>query len=458
MSESVKKPIEDKMPAGYIPAWASRAFSLAVNFILLMQVTYFATDFVGLSAGLVGVLMLASRLLDGFTDLVVGYIINKTNTKLGKARPYELMMIPLWIFTILLFSIPDTGTAGKAAYIFILYALINSVCATFLSSTDAVYMSRTLSNPQHRAKALAGNAVITMVLSAVISILLPQLMANWGPQPGGWTKISLVIGLPMMILGMGRFIFLKETVVFDAKVEEESQNMSLKESLSVLVKNKYAFILAGCVLCCWIFQNITSTVGAYYFRYIIGDLGLMSLIGMTNLLAPFMLLLFPLAMRKFGSMTFIRIGLVVSIAGSVLKTLFGANIPLLVAGQFLSSLGVAPLSMMLNIYLIECMDYSEWKTGKRIDGYVTALSRFCDKLGTGIAAGGAGLIMAWAGYNAALETQGGSALFAISALYTWIPGIVSIAMLLLTRLYDLDKKTAQIKQDLADRSAAPGAV
>jgi Na+/melibiose symporter-like transporter len=97
---------------------------------------------------------------------------------------------------------------------------------------------------------------------------------------------------------------------------------------------------------------------------------------------------------------------------------------------------------------------SEWKTGKRIDGYVPALIRFFDKVGTGIGAGRVGLIMAWAGYNAAVETQSGSAIFAISGLYTWIPGIVSIVMPLLTRLYDLDKKTAQIKQNIADRRVA----
>jgi GPH family glycoside/pentoside/hexuronide:cation symporter len=454
MSEPTKITIKEKMPKGYIPAWASRALSMAVNVILLMQVTYFATDFAGISAGLVGVLMLASRLFDGFTDLVVGYIISKTNTKLGKARPYELMIIPLWLLTILMFSTPDFGTTGKAAYIFILYAIINSVCATFLNSTDALYMSRSLANEQHRAKVLAGNAVIIMLLSAVISILLPQLMVNWGPQPGGWTRISLAIGLPMMLIGMGRFIFVKETVVFDARVEEESQNMCLKECLAVLAKNKYAFILAGCVLCCWIFQTITSTVGTYYFRYVIGDLGLMSFIGMTSLLAPFMLLFFPMAMRRFGSMTFIRIGLVVSIIGSVLKFFSGTNIALLVAGNFLAALGVSPIGMMINLFLIECMDYSEWKTGKRIEGYVPALIKFCDKLGTGIASGGVGILMAWTGYNATLEVQNGSALFAISGLYTWIPGIVSIVMLFLTNLYDLDKKTSQIKQDLADRRAA----
>jgi GPH family glycoside/pentoside/hexuronide:cation symporter len=444
----------EKTPCGYTLAWASRALSLAVNFILLMQITYFATDFAGLSAGLVGALLLGSKLFDGFTDLIVGYIINRTNTKLGKARPYEIMIIPLWILTILLFSIPaNLGTVGKSVYILALYTLINSVCATFLNGTDAVYMSRSLANEQNRAKVLAMSAVITMLFAAGISIALPQMMANWGPQPGGWTKIGLVFGIPMMILGLGRFFFIKETVV-DAKIEETSRNMSFKESILVLVKNKYVFILAGCIICSNLIQTITGAAGTYYFRYIVGNVGLLSIGGMLSLLSPFALLLFPLAMRKLGSMNFIRIGLAISIAGGVMKFFAGANIVPLIAGGFLAGLGVAPLGMMINLFLIECMDYNEWRTGKRVDGYVPSLVKFSDKLGSGIASGGLGLIMSIAGYNSAVETQSPAALGSIVGLYTWIPTILSVIMLLLVNLYDLDKKMPQIKQDIEQRRMA----
>jgi GPH family glycoside/pentoside/hexuronide:cation symporter len=449
----VKNPVAEnveKLPRGYTLAWATRGLSLAVNVLFMMQVTYYATDFAGLGVALVGTLLFVAGLTDGVTDLVVGFIINKTNTRWGKARPYEIMIIPLWICTILLFSTPNMGTVGKAAYIFVLYVLINSVCATFLNATDSIYMVRSLTNEQNRAKVLAINGVIIMLCAAGISILLPQLMANWAPQPGGWTKIGMVIGLPLLVIGMGRFFFIKETVV-DAQTEEDSRNMSLKECLIVLIKNKYAFILAGCVFFCYMFQYITSAAATYYFRYIIGDVGSMSLVGMSGLLAPFVLLLFPISLRKIGAMNFIRIGLVASIAGSVIKSFAGTNLAMLTVGGFLASVGITPLSMMINLFLIQCMDYSEWKSGKRIDGYIPGLTKFSDKLGSGIAFGGLGLLMNATGYNAALETQSKTAIAAISGLYTWIPGLVSIVMLLLINLYDLDKKMPQIKQEIAER-------
>ena len=97
-------------------AWSTRGFALGVNSLLLMQVTFYATEYAGLSAGLVGTLLLISKLFDGLTDLVAGFIIDKPNTRWGKARPYELFLIPTWILTVMLFSTPSTwGTAGKAA-------------------------------------------------------------------------------------------------------------------------------------------------------------------------------------------------------------------------------------------------------------------------------------------------------------------------------------------------------
>lgn len=107
---------------------------MGVNSLLLMQATYYATQSLGLSVGLVGTLFLVSKVFDGVTDLIAGYIIDKTHTRLGKARPYELFLIPTWILTVIFFSTPMAlGTTGKAVWVFVLYVLIQAVCVTFLN-------------------------------------------------------------------------------------------------------------------------------------------------------------------------------------------------------------------------------------------------------------------------------------------------------------------------------------
>ena len=80
-------------------AWSTRGFALGVNALILMQVSFYATESAGLSIGLVSTLVLVSKLFDGITDLLAGFIIDKTKTRWGKARPYELFLIPTWILT-----------------------------------------------------------------------------------------------------------------------------------------------------------------------------------------------------------------------------------------------------------------------------------------------------------------------------------------------------------------------
>jgi GPH family glycoside/pentoside/hexuronide:cation symporter len=197
---------KDKMPWWYVLAWNSRSISVAISVVVLMQITFFATEYAGLTAGLVGTLFLVSKIIDGFTDLAAGFIIDRTNTKLGKARPYEFFIIPLWVLVVFLFSLPDMGTIGKAVYIFVFYTLINGVCATFLQSSETVFLGRAVSDDTGRAKVMAIGGVIVMLVAAIASMMLPQLMNTWGKEPGGWTRIALVYAVPMILIGMIRFI------------------------------------------------------------------------------------------------------------------------------------------------------------------------------------------------------------------------------------------------------------
>ena len=71
-----------------IVLWSLRNISIMAGFVVMSYVSYFATNCLGISAGVIGALLLASKLFDGITDLIAGYFVEKTNTKLGKGRPY----------------------------------------------------------------------------------------------------------------------------------------------------------------------------------------------------------------------------------------------------------------------------------------------------------------------------------------------------------------------------------
>ena len=93
---------------GIIPMllWSENGASSAINVVLLTFLTLYCTNALGMSAALVGTLLMVSKIFDGITDICAGYIVDKTNTKLGRGRPYDLCILGLWFTTYLLFSVP----------------------------------------------------------------------------------------------------------------------------------------------------------------------------------------------------------------------------------------------------------------------------------------------------------------------------------------------------------------
>ena len=443
-------------------AWSTRGFALGVNALILMQVSFYATESAGLSIGLVSTLVLVSKLFDGITDLVAGFIIDKTKTRWGKARPYELFLIPTWILTILLFSTPTAwSTAGKAVYFFVLYLLINAVTVTFLSSSEAVYLGRATLDEGLRAKALTLAGVLATIFPTITAIILPILMNTWGRQPGGWTKIMLVFGIPFTIIGLIRFFCIKELPEEELKAIEgenvkQSTDLTFKETLKNLFQNKYIFLMAGVGLVCQILNGINSTVGSYFFEYYIGDLTQMSVINMLGLISPFALFLFPLAVRKWGGMNFVKAGLVLAIVGNVIKFFAGKSIPGILIGSFIAAVpGPNAIMMIGSMFVIQCMDYGQWKTGVRIEGPVNCVYGFATKVGSGISAGVAGAILGAAGFiEGATElgvAQPASALSAIQWCFSLVPAILCVGMLVVLHFYDLEKNYDQIKARLTGK-------
>lgn len=435
---------KDKMPFWFIPAWSTRSISAGVSVIVMMQLTFYSTDVLGLPSALVGTVFLVSKIVDGFTDLFAGFLIDRTRTRLGKGRPYELFMIPAWVFIVMIFSTPDMGTVGKVVYLFVLFTLINAVCMTFVQASETVYMGRAVPNERNRGVLMAVSGVIVMLVSAIGSMTLPQLMNTWGKEPGGWTRIALVYAVPMLIIGLIRFLTIKEKPIDTAA--EAHNKISFKESLRVLTKNKYIFIFALLILLSSLVTNITSISGTYYFTYVIGNLGLMSIIGMVGLLGPFILLLFPVAMKTIGGVGFVRIGLVAAALANALRFFMPNNLAVVVITVALSGIGVSSVTMMNHFFILQAVDYGELTTGIRVEGTPSSLCNFANKVGGALASMVIGGIMALGGYVSTATQQSNSALFSIRSIYSLIPAVVCVLMLVVLHFYDVEKKLPGLRK------------
>ena len=430
--------------------WSGRAISIAVNVIVLMQITFYCTNILAMSPVLVGTLLMASKIFDGVKDIFAGVLIDKTKTRWGKARPYEFSILFVWAATVLLFSCPDLGNLGKAVWVFAIYSFINCICVTLLNASEAVYLVRAFKYEDDRTKLLSVNGLLVMLFCTAAGMVFPILMGTLGTTKGGWTTMTLIMAIPMMLIGMGRFLLVKEKVDTTAGA---AVKIGFKDFVPAM-QNKYIWIFCGITLFVNLISNSVSSVGTYYFAYVVGDIKLLSIVNMLGLITPFLLLLMPKLLSKISLKQLFLYSFFIGIIGSIIRGIAGANIPLLVLGSLFQSLASMAPSYYTVLLLLDIMDYHEWKKGVRVEGVLSAINSFAGKLSGGIAAGGVGLLMGICGFDGTLAVQSSTAMGSIVALYCWIPAVLYAFLILFIRLFDLDKKMPKIREELEERRKA----
>ncbi len=158
--------------------------------------TYYYTDSILISAGVVGTIMLLARFLDGASDILMGIIIEKTSSKWGKARPWLLwMIIPLIITFLMVFYIPPfLGGTAKIVYIAVTYTLLSAV--TYTASNMAYITLFTLFAPDSNDRNVAATfrTLFAMVTALVIGMVSMPLLEGFGgvASQKSWTTVTLI--------------------------------------------------------------------------------------------------------------------------------------------------------------------------------------------------------------------------------------------------------------------------
>ena len=167
----------EKVGLGKLLLWNSSSCSVALSTLMLGYVTFYCTDVLQLAPALVGTLFMVSKIFDSFTDIVAGFIVDRTQTRWGKGRPYEIFMLFLWLSTWLLFSCPTSfATAAKCVWIFCMYTFMNSICVTFLNANNVVYMVRAFENKEQQSKIVGYGSIFTMAGAMVFNVLFLSLI------------------------------------------------------------------------------------------------------------------------------------------------------------------------------------------------------------------------------------------------------------------------------------------
>lgn len=413
-------------------------------------VTYFLTNVAGIGAGVVGTLMLISRLLDGFSDLTVGILMEKIHSKHGKARPWLLWWcIPFAISLVLLFTAPDFGMTGKIIYAFLTYNLAVTVVYTAINLPFGSLAALMTRNQRERGYLNISKMIFAFGGGLVVNMATLPLVEYFGNDARAWQITFVIYGIVAALLFLVVFFSTKERVV-DEKTET-GEKTDIKKALVSLLKNRYWLILLG-VFFLNNFGNALIGVNVYYAQYIMEDSGLVGSLSLYQTLASFVTFAASAYLiRKIGKQRIAVGGAAISLIGYALVILAPTSYAMLYFTALIKGVGNAALSGVMYGMLADTVEYNEWKSGIRAEGLVFSANSIGCKIGSGLGSAALGWILALFGFVSQGATQSALAINGIRVIFLYVPLFVFAALVIILCFYNLDKIYDNIITDLENR-------
>ena len=396
----------------------------------------YLTDTIGMSMGIVSTLIALSKVFDGVTDFFFGRMIDKTHTKMGKARPWMLWpYIGCAITLVACFSIPTSwGQTAQYIFFFLSYTLLNAV---FFTANNIAYASLTAlitKNTSERVQIGSFRFIFAFATKIVIEAVT-IFAVNWlGGGVVGWRMIAIIYAIVGLITNTYSVFSVKELPEADEEMDEEREEehrLTFLKSFKLLLKNKYYVIIC----CSYILTQLYASVigmGTYYTKYIMGNEELFSTISLAiNITMVVALTILPYVIKKMGGMYKLNIfGYIIAALGRVGVMVGGymGNLPLMLAFTAVSTIGIAPLQGDLNALIACCSEHTTLTTGHRLEGMMYSCSSLGIKLGGALGTAICGWMLDAAGYieNAAVQTA--STVSMMQFLYLWMPIILNAAV------------------------------
>lgn len=418
-------------------------YCLMSSFIML-----YLSNAVGLNTAVIGVLMMISKIFDGFTDIIFGNMMDRTKSRLGKARPWMLFgQIGVSLTLFLSFCIPDVGETMQYIYFFVFYTAYNAIFYTINSISYSALAAKITKNSEERVQLGSIRFIFATLTTLVISYTAMGLVENFGGGAQGWRMVALIFALIALVVNTFSVLMVKE-VPDDEETETKGENVSgekigFVESFKLLFKNPYFIIILAVYLVNYIYSGVTQGVGVYFMTYYMGDASLLGTFSLVSLIPVMIILsLTPTLVKKCGSMWKMNIisriiSLIMGI-GFIIAAM-SKNLILMLVFAFFRNMAGGPLTGTLNAFVAETSDYT-WRTQrKRIDGVMFSCSSVGVKVGGGLGSALLGLMLEVGGFDGTAAVQTAGAVNMIFVLYAVTPVIFGVILLLLVWRLKVEK-------------------
>lgn len=413
---------------------ANCIYGLLTSFVMI-----YMTDTVGLNAGIVGTLIMFSKFADGVTDVFFGTLIDKTHSKMGKARPWMLWsQIGNCILLVAVFAVPESlGNTAKYAYFFIAYTLLNAVFYTANNIAYASLTSLITKNGNERVQIGSIRFMFSLATNITVASITVNLVEKMGGGAGGWRAVALIYAVIALIVNTISVFSVKElpeeelSEGIQKNENGESEQVSFVESFKLLFGNKYFLMIAGFYILMYIQTGVTG-IGIYYMTYVLGDPSLLGTFTTATMLPMVIGLAFtPMIVKKFKGMYKVNLyGYMIAAVfriGFVIAGYMG-NIPLMLITVSISGLFTSPVTGDINALISAASEYTVRTKGKHIEGAMFSCSSLGIKIGGGLGSALSGLLLAAGGYVANAAEQSASTIHMLQFMYLWFP-VICIALI-----------------------------
>lgn len=443
----------------YLAYVCSSIVYLLPQCLMSSYMSAYYTDVVLVSAGTVGVVVLIMRFTDGVSDLMMGRLIDRTNSRWGKARPWLLVgSLGLTVTLITVFHVPASFSASaKIIWLAVTYFLLMTVFSTVQgvsANTMIIYMTddpkqRTMFGASNMAGVYIGNILATTVTAVLLGV--------FGYTQGGYDKTILCYSVLVLFCGIFSFARLRETQTLGiTKVQEK--RVPMKQILVSMVQNKYyvSAVISGLLIN--VNTGVTAGLGIYFCRDLFGDASLYVLVTIVLLLPTLVgLPICVIIAKKWGDHKTLMYGRVIYLVGLILVAvgIMTTNAPILLMGNVICGIGNATFAACFTARVANVCDYGEWKYQLHATGTMMSATSVCNKMGLGLGSVITGLVLEFAKYDGAAAAAGiaqsGYTVMVERLSIAFLPLVLNIFITIFMYLSNVDPEMKTVREELQER-------
>ena len=446
------------------------AGALLLNAVLATYLNVYYTDVLNLTTVWGGVFLtifpIVSKIIDAITNIVMGYVIDRTKTKEGKARPWILISAPMITITgILLFTVPSGNQTLQVIWVMVSYNLFYSFAYTIFNMSHNLMVPLSTRNTEKRGSLSVFNQITTIMMSGIIvALIFPMVvMPMLGVDKAKWITTMCILSILALPLTLLEYYFTKERVTLEDADKPKDEKIPYKLLLKAIFKDRYMVLILLYFLIYTVGTQFKNLGLVYFCNYVLGTYNdgttqtLISVVGGIPM-GIGIFAVWPLA-KKFGKRNLTMAGFVLYAIGSGICWMFPTNMVIVIIGQFIKNIGGLPCSYVFMALFADVLDHLEWKNNFRCDGVAMSIYNTIAVASVGIVTGLFNMLLAKTGYVAPyyntagdlIAVQSESVKNAITFSFVGLETITAVVLVVILAFIPIEKYIKKEQEEIKAR-------